>query len=160
MQVKDRKVRKYSIKEVEPLINSLIAIYGSEKEVCKRLGYNEGYVSQLRSREESEKTPQVSFKFYNQLKALQNARPSNVRDSGIGHGRDAPVSLDELRDYIIGIWADVIAGRQATLKSLERIEGRNEGELNADADRLVIQIQDRLVRMRKGIVDNADRISS
>ena len=83
MQKKATKVKKYSIKEAEELSSSIRALSRqTEEELCKSLNYNEGYISQLRSRELATGQPQVSEKFLQQLKhrlaGLQNARSPDV----------------------------------------------------------------------------------
>lgn len=74
---KAKEIKKYSIKEAEPLINDILSKFNgaSEEWICSELVYNEGFISQLRSREKKTGKPQVSVKFYNQLKnfSLQNA---------------------------------------------------------------------------------------
>jgi uncharacterized protein YukE len=77
------KTEKISITEVDSLIDSIIKANPelTEEIICLELEYNGGYISQLRSREKATGEPQVSTKFYNQLKAfrLQNA---NYKDKG------------------------------------------------------------------------------
>lgn len=71
--------RKYSIKEVDSLIESIKERMPelTEEAICAKLGRNEGYISQLRSREKATQEPQVSPKFMALLKqynaTLQNA---------------------------------------------------------------------------------------
>jgi hypothetical protein len=74
---KTKKAEKVSIEVVEPLIKSILKAKGdlTEEKICLLLGYNEGYISQQRSREKQWGTPQVSMRFYKQLEtfSLQNA---------------------------------------------------------------------------------------
>lgn len=81
MKENSDKAAKISIEEAEPLIKSiLIRNKGlTEDQLCINLKYNGGYISQLRSREKSTGEPQVSPKFYEQLKSysLQYANYSN-----------------------------------------------------------------------------------
>lgn len=79
VKVKVDTVDKYSIKDIEPLIKSIIKTRKdlseegkelTEERICEYLEYNEGYISQLRSRENKKNKPQVSPKFYNLLKGL------------------------------------------------------------------------------------------
>jgi hypothetical protein len=78
------KIEKYSIKDIEPLIDSIIKTYPklTEAAICLTLNYNEDYISQLRSREKSTGQPQVSVKFYSNLKnfSLHNANYINQKD--------------------------------------------------------------------------------
>jgi hypothetical protein len=78
-------VEKYSIEDIEPLISSIIGKYegATEQWICTELGYNDGYISQMRSREKKFKEPQVPVKFYNQLNnfSLQNANSYYKPDS-------------------------------------------------------------------------------
>lgn len=89
---KNRKdVEKYLMKDVDPLINSILEADKrlTEEKICLELKYNEGYISQLRSREKTSGKPQVSLKFLNQLKTLHNAtidtsgRKENIEGSTI-----------------------------------------------------------------------------
>jgi hypothetical protein len=74
---KVESVEKYSIDDIEPLILSILDKYenATEQWICTTLKYNEGYISQMRSREKRYNKPQVPVKFYNQLKnfGLHNA---------------------------------------------------------------------------------------
>lgn len=72
MKSNSDKSEKYSIVEVEPLIKSILKVYPdlTEEGICLALGYNGGYISQLRSREKTTGEPQVSQKFYNQLQSF------------------------------------------------------------------------------------------
>jgi hypothetical protein len=68
-------VEKYLMKDIDPLIYSILDANKrlTEEGICQELKYNEGYISQLRSREKATGEPQVSLKFLNQLKTLQKA---------------------------------------------------------------------------------------
>lgn len=91
MQKEGKKVRKYLTKEIEPLIKLIDERAGlTEEAICEGLGYNRGYISQLRSREKAGEGPQVSQKFFNLLNnyangdLLQNAnnkpKPKKIED--------------------------------------------------------------------------------
>jgi small nuclear ribonucleoprotein (snRNP)-like protein len=81
---KAEKIEKYLMTEVEPLISSIIEATGQTEEwICKQLEYNDGYISQLRSRENRTNEPQVSPKFFNQLMnlVLQNANSTKKENT-------------------------------------------------------------------------------
>lgn len=65
---------------LDPLINVILAKTkgATEEWICVQLDYNEGFISQLRSREKKTGKPQVSPKFFNQVRSfsLQNATAS------------------------------------------------------------------------------------
>lgn len=77
-------IKKYSINDVDYLIESIKqADPGmTEERISQELGYNKGYITQMRSREDKEKKPKVSPKFYNQIKGfaetLQNANSEGI----------------------------------------------------------------------------------
>lgn len=77
-------VKKYSIKEVDSLIESIKDIDPSltEEAISSALQRTPGYISQLRSREKLTKQPQVSPKFMERLKlhitTLQNTTPKGI----------------------------------------------------------------------------------
>lgn len=64
-KVKPVVVKKYSIEDVDSLIESIKTSRPelTEEAICLELGRNEGYIAQLRSREKRDNTPQVSPKF-------------------------------------------------------------------------------------------------
>jgi len=102
---KAETVEKFSIEDIEPLIMSIIDRYSNATEqwICTSLGYNEGYISQMRSREKKLKEPQVPLKFYNQLKnfRLQNANSNSLTE------RDALVKEKEARRQDAERWAQI-----------------------------------------------------
>lgn len=85
-----KDVEKYLMKDVDPLIDSILEADKrlTEEKICLKLKYNEGYISQLRSREKTTGKPQVSLKFLNQLKTLHNAtvnplaKPEEAKEGG------------------------------------------------------------------------------
>jgi hypothetical protein len=95
-------VKKYSIKDVDVLITSINSLSGeTEEAICKALGYNEGYIAQLRSREKSDEVPRVSPKFYNILsdyrdKAQQKANKMQGAPAETGATPDLPTLLSQL----------------------------------------------------------------
>lgn len=75
-----KPVRKYSIKDVDSLIESIRSKEPSltEEAICEALDRSPGYIAQLRSRENAPNgTPQVSSKFIQALKDY-NARLQNA----------------------------------------------------------------------------------
>jgi hypothetical protein len=84
---KNRKdVEKYLMKDIDPLITSILEADKklTEELICAKLGYNDGYIAQCRSREKNSGEPQVTLKFKNQLKTLQNATisPKSIAEPG------------------------------------------------------------------------------
>jgi hypothetical protein len=78
-----KDIERFLMKDVQPLIDSIINADKTltEEMICSGLGYNPGYIAQCRSREKSSGKPQVTTKFFNQLKTLQNAKKSSQDDS-------------------------------------------------------------------------------
>lgn len=98
-------VEKYSIEDIDPLILSILTKYenATEQWICASLGYNEGYISQMRSREKKHQEPQVPVKFYNQLK---NFRLHNATSQD-SQGRDALIQEKEARRQDAERWAQI-----------------------------------------------------
>lgn len=77
-------VKKYSIKEVDSLIESIKVSDPNltEEAISVAMKHTPGYISQLRSRENRTKQPQVSPKFMERLKlhiaTLQNPTPKGI----------------------------------------------------------------------------------
>jgi hypothetical protein len=77
-------VKKYSIKEVDSLIESIKETNPSltEEAISVAMKRTPGYISQLRSRENRTKQPQVSSKFMDRLRlhiaTLQNSTPKGI----------------------------------------------------------------------------------
>jgi hypothetical protein len=107
------KAEKYLMADVEPLIDSILkANYNlTEELICLNLGYNGGYISQLRSREKATGEPQVSQKFFNQLKnfGLQNAN-YNLDES--------PLNLVKEPDVEYGVKGKSSTGKDAIINAL------------------------------------------
>lgn len=121
VKVKVDTVDKYSIKDIEPLIKSIIKTRKdlseegkelTEERICEYLEYNEGYISQLRSRENKEKKPQVSPKFYNLLKSLSLQNATNESGNNI--------------ETIVG--EQQVAYETTQTKSAEYLAGRLDGK--------------------------------
>ena len=90
-----------SIEQIEPLLKSILKSQGlTEKQLCIELGYNRGYISQLRSREKTLGEPQISPKFHEKLKSysLQNAKNTtpefepNIADDPVGNKNEGAFS--------------------------------------------------------------------
>jgi hypothetical protein len=97
---KTKKVEKYLMKDVDPLINSILEADKrlTEEKICLELEYNEGYISQLRSREKTTGEPQVSMKFFNQLKTLHNATIHPARkQEGTSEGGSLSEALEIIK---------------------------------------------------------------
>lgn len=108
MQPSTQKAEKYSIKDVETLLLSIgVSTPEQEQALCKSLDYNEGYISQLRSREKDTGVPQVSPKFFKQVAGYVGSRLQNARNKA-AHGvydKDAPILSAQgvnitLQDYL------------------------------------------------------------
>lgn len=69
-------------------------------------------------------------------------------------------NLKEIREYARVIIAEQQAGQYYILSSLERLEGRQPGELSDLADKLAARLQEKLTFARKSISENDSRISS
>jgi hypothetical protein len=117
-----RKVEKYLMSEVQPLINSILERDKSltEELICVKLGYNEGYISQQRSREKKLKKPQVTQKFFNQLKTLQNAKKTS------GTPTDAKITEDSL--------SEALAIIKQQNEYLQKVIDTNLAELSRDVN--------------------------
>lgn len=59
-------------------------------------------------------------------------------------------SLDELRGYTIAILTGQSAGHEVIMGSLDRIEEKPEGSLSAAADKLALQLAQRMNAIQKG----------
>jgi hypothetical protein len=71
---------KISIELLESLLKPILDNEGlTEEQLCIQLKYNDGYISQLRSREKKTGKPQISPKFYEKLLSysLRNAKNVN-----------------------------------------------------------------------------------
>jgi len=139
---KPENVEKYSISDIEPLINAIIKknAGATEQWICTTLKYNEGYISQMRSREKKHNEPQVPVKFYNQLKnfRLQNA----TNDPGSDHEIKSKNSIE----YMAGR----LDGKEEVIKQIEA--RRRDTELRAEkaekeSDRLLTIIEKNLTKL-------------
>lgn len=160
VKVKVDTVGKYSIKDIEPLIKSIIKTRKdlskegkdlTEERICEYLKYNEGYISQLRSRENKEKKPQVSPKFYNLLKSLslQNAT-SELGNNIETIGSEPQVSYETTQPKSAEYLAGRLDGKDDVIKQIEA--RRHDMELRAEKaekenDRLLNIIQDNLTKL-------------
>lgn len=105
MESKATSVRNYSIKDIDPLIESIIELTGKTEEwISTTLERNEGYISQLRSREKKEGKPHVSRKFYSLLVDLHKKTLQNAREGKEVRENDRPLPIGDvnvtLKDYI------------------------------------------------------------
>ncbi len=96
-----KEIKKYSIKDVDSLMESIKRHLPqiTEEQVCKALHRNEGYISQLRSRENKEGKPQVSPKFIQTL-TQYNARLQNANDFNLTAIAQALVRIENGQHYI------------------------------------------------------------
>lgn len=105
MESKATSVRNYSMKDIDPLIESIIEATGKTEEwISTTLERNEGYISQLRSREKKEGRPQVSRKFYSLLADLHRKTLQNATSGNKENVLNQPLPLGDvtvtLKDYI------------------------------------------------------------
>lgn len=159
VKVKVDTVDKYSIKDIEPLIKSIIktrkdlAEEGkelTEERICEYLEYNEGYISQLRSRENKEKKPQVSPKFYNLLKGLSLQYATNEPGNNIATIVSKPPLYETKQNNSAEYLAGRLEGKDDVIKQIEA--RRRDMELRAEKaekekDRLLNIIQDNLTKL-------------
>lgn len=112
-KVNNRKdVEKYLMKDVDPLIESILKADKrlTEEKICLELKYNEGYISQLRSREKTSGKPQVSLKFLNQLKALHNATPGKQDGASEGTLTEALAIIKQQNAFLQRLVESNLAG--------------------------------------------------
>jgi transcriptional regulator with XRE-family HTH domain len=63
---------------------------------------------------------------------------------------DIVLSLNEIRDYVIAILTGQMAGNEVIMGSLDRLEKNPKGSLSAEADRLALQLAQRMKAIQKG----------
>lgn len=81
MQKKTVKTEEYSIDDLDNLIESIKKrTFLNEEQIATNLGYNEGYISQVRSR------GKVSGKF---IRALKRAHPETLQNANFSRETDA-----------------------------------------------------------------------
>lgn len=155
-----KEVKKYSIRELDSLIESIKSMYPTitEREICKLIGRAEDYISQLRSRENRVHKPQVSPKLMQLIKdrieTLQNANLQNAKSGDLLY--EVLSNLKELRGYTIAILTRQEAGQHVMISSLERLEGKPVGTLTEVADKLAAKLQENLKKMNIGNSSEAD----
>lgn len=66
-------------------------------------------------------------------------------------------SLDEIREYTIAILTGQSAGHEVIMGALDRIEEKPEGSLSAAADKLALQLSERLNVIQRGNKDGVHR---
>jgi hypothetical protein len=149
-------VEKYSIEDIEPLIKDIIALYkgATEQWICKTLDYNEGYISQMRSREKREKLPQVPIKFYNQLKNFGLHYATSSKNESLGESKFEEPFIEYVENKKRS--ADYLAGRlDGKDDEIKQIEARRRDmELRAEKaekekDRLLNIIEKNLTELLK-----------
>lgn len=123
------------MRDVEPLIESILKVRNiTEEGLCKALEYNEGYISQIRSREKTTGEPQVSTKFYNQLKSLQNA------SIGTENGQ-LRTPNEQLADQIEARRRDFEKWAELARQDKEKAEQEKDRLLNIIENNLTLLIQ-------------------
>lgn len=138
MQPTTQKAEKYSIKDVETLLSS-IGVVTSEQEqaVCKALDYNEGYISQLRSREKDTGAKQVSPKFFKQVAAFVRSTLQNAKND-TAHGTFVPALA------VLGS-----QGVNITLQDYLDLQKQMIQQLNEDKEKLYGIINSGLAKISK-----------
>lgn len=63
---------------------------------------------------------------------------------------DVMVSLNEIRDYVIAILTGQMAGNEVIMGSLDRLEKNPKGSLSAEADKLALQLAQRMKAIQRG----------
>jgi hypothetical protein len=59
-------------------------------------------------------------------------------------------NLNEIRDFAIAILTGQMAGNEVIMDALDRLEENPEGSLSAKADKLVLQLAQRMKKIQKG----------
>lgn len=62
---------------------------------------------------------------------------------------DVVFSLNEIRDYVIAILTGQMAGNEVIMGSLDRLERNPKGSLSAEADKLALQLAQRMKMIQK-----------
>jgi hypothetical protein len=127
---------KISIEKIEPLLKSILDSQGlTEEQLCIKLEYNEGYISQLRSREKKFGKPQISPKFYKklQLYSLQNASDvtsefgPNIADDPVAYKNESAFSKG--KDAFNALLAEKEKAEERALKA-EKLTKKMESHYN------------------------------
>lgn len=169
MKEKADTVEKYSITDIEPLINDILSKHTGKTEqwICEVLGYNDGYISQMRSREKKDGKPQVPVRVYNQLKnfklhfAIYNADKVNNGEVDL---KEPQVKYESIKRDSAEYLAGRLEGKEDEIKQIEA--RRRDMELRAEQaekekDRYLKIIEENLTQLLKvtlGITSNLGEV--
>lgn len=145
------------MEQTQPLINNIISRFSvaTEEWICAELNYGEGYISQLRSREKKTGKPQVSLKFFNQLK---NFRLQNAMNANDKYFSDPAFLVGKLESK-----AEVIAEKEARRQEAEETTKYLKAQLakaQEEKDKLfaaLAKAQDVLIEKTKSIESNLNQ---
>lgn len=115
--------------------------------IAKKADVNRSYLSTLINSEEI-KPVEPSF-----LGKLSKAFPdyfNQQKQTGNRRLDEIITSLNEIREYTIAILTGQSAGHEVIMGALDRIEEKPEGSLSAAADKLALQLSERLNVIQKG----------
>jgi hypothetical protein len=135
-----KKGRRYSIKDLDTLITSIKAHYNlTEEDIVKRVNYNEGYISQSRSR------GMVSEKFVEALKRefAKSNEETLQKDAPVNQSKPQQGAVPDYRDeFILLLKAENLRLKRDLDKSLGDLRknallARSVAETNQD---LLIEI--------------------
>lgn len=138
----------YIIKEIQK--NEAIKL----APLAKRVEINRSYLSTLINSEEEKEIDEVLVgKIARQFPAYfkkqkQTVQAEKIIESDISHL--ILTNLKELRGFAMSLAAATEAQHKVMLQSLERIEGKNPGELSALADTLTVMMIERLHIAQRG----------
>jgi uncharacterized protein YnzC (UPF0291/DUF896 family) len=155
MQPDHQNAEDYSIKAFNDLIESIkTATKLSEEEICKQLKYNEGYISQVRTRKK------VSAKFIDNLKreftgTLQNAKtPTEAKQAERSSLTDqAIVNLTESNRMMAEAMLTDARNRESLTRSNERLTLK----VTADDPQ---QTSQELIAIRQAVVEFVIEVAS
>lgn len=122
--------------------------------IAKKAIVNRSYLSSLIN---DEKTYDVESAFIGKLtKAFPTYFEKQQKPTTPAHKIDQILTnLTELRGYAIAILTGQSAGHEVIMGALDRLESNPEGSLSEAADKLALQLAERLNKIQKGMKADA-----